>query len=154
MKPRAYIVHRVPGRVRFKLVGHRRERSYFDQIEHRLKRLPAVKEVVSNPLTGSVLVKHEGEIADLATEAFGADIGELVDFVLHTPPLAHRIGSEMGEIDRRIRSLSGDEIDLGTLASIALLAMAGLQLMRGGQPAAAVSLGWYATELLRRSATV
>lgn len=154
MKAKAYAVHRLPGRVRFKVPERRADRRFFDEIDRRLRRLPSVKAVKTDPVTGSVLVEHKGEIADLVKETFGADVGELVEMVLSTPPVARRLRSEITTIDRSIRDFTGGEIDLGTLASLGLLAMAAVQLVRGQQPAMAVSLGWYATELLRRSADV
>jgi hypothetical protein len=108
--------------------------------------------VETNPITGSLLVEHEGEIADLVMQAFGADIGDLVEIALNAPPVAQRLASEITAIDRNIRDFTGGEIDLRTLASIGLLAMAAIQLIAGQQPAIAVTVGWYASELLRRSA--
>jgi hypothetical protein len=99
-----------------------------------------------------LLVEHEGEIADLVMQAFGADIGDLVEIALNAPPVAQRLASEITAIDRNIRDFTGGEIDLRTLASIGLLAMAAIQLIAGQQPAIAVTVGWYASELLRRSA--
>ena len=150
MKAKAYAVHRLPGRVRFKIPSHRRRRHFFAELERRLRHLESVTDVKTNPATGSVLIEHKGEVGDLAMEAFGSDIGELVEFALSLPPVAKRLHSEVASLDKTVQSLSGGEIDLGTLTSVGLLALGALQLWRG-QPATAVTLGWYATELLRRS---
>jgi hypothetical protein len=151
MKAKAYAVHRLPGRVRFKIPSHRRKRRFFDELERRLRRLESVTDVKTNPETGSVLVEHKGEVADLARDAFGSDIGELCELALSLPPVAKRLHSEVTSLDKTVQDLTGGEIDLGTLASMGLLALGALQLWRG-QPSTAVTLGWYATELLRRSA--
>ena len=152
MKARAYAVHRLAGRVRFKVPGRRADRQFFDEIERRLRQLDTVTNVRTNPTSASVLVEHKGEIADLAEAAMGSGVGELVDIVLGSPPLARRLHAEMVKIDRAVRRATSGEVDLGTIASLGLLAMAAVQLFRRQQPAIAVSLGWYATELLRRSA--
>ncbi|HEY3908627.1 MAG TPA: hypothetical protein VGM07_01900 [Stellaceae bacterium] len=152
MAPKAHLVHSVPGRVRLRVSERRGDRGFFSEVERRLQSLEAVRHVETNPITGSVLVQHEGEIADLIGQAFGANIGELVEIALNLPPVARRLASEMTAIDRNIQDFTGGEIDLRTLASIGLLAMAAMQLIGGQQPVIAVSLGWYASELLRRSA--
>jgi hypothetical protein len=150
MKAKAYAVHRLPGRVRFKIPSHRRKRRFFDELEQRLRRLEAVTDVKTNPATGSVLVEHRGEVGDLAIEAFGSDIGELCEFALSLPPVAKRLHSEVSSLDKTVQQMTGGEIDLGTLTSVGLFALGALQLWRG-QTASAVTLSWYATELLRRS---
>lgn len=152
MKARAYVVHRLPGRVRFKIPARRANRPFLAELERRLRRLPAVTGVATNPVTGSVLVTHEGALADLTEAAFGSEIGELVEMALEAPPVARRLKAEALAIDRSLQEVTDGEVDLATLASLGLLAMAAILLLRGRQPAAAVSLGWYATELLRRSA--
>jgi hypothetical protein len=150
MKPRAYAVHRLPGRVRFKIPSHRHRRRFFEELEQRLRRLDAVTDVKTNPATGSVLVEHKGEIADFAKDAFGSGLGELIELALGSPPVARRLHAEVVSLDKTVQAVTGGEIDLGTLASMGLLALGAFQLWRG-QPATAVTLGWYATELLRRS---
>ncbi len=152
MKARAYAVHRLPGRVRFKIPSHRRKRAFFDELERRLRRLESVTNVTTNHATGSVLVEHKGEIGDFAKDAFGSDIGELVEIALSMPPVARRLQSEIISIDEAVQHFTEGEIDLGTLTSVGLLALAAVQLLRG-QQASAVTLGWYATELLRRSSS-
>ncbi len=151
MPARAYAVHRLPGRVRLKIPSRRSDEAFFAEVERRLRRLEGVTRVHANAVTGSVLVEHKGEIADLAREALGSDLGELVDIALGLPPVARRLNAEAQAIDTTVRRWSGGAVDLGTVASLALLAMAAIHLLRGRQPANAVSLGWYATELLRRS---
>jgi hypothetical protein len=150
MKAKAYAVHRLPGRVRFRIPSRRRDRAFFDGVEERLRRNSAITAVETNPETGSVLVHYTGETAALFDEMLDSDLGELIELVLGAPPVASRLRGEIAAIDRRIRQFTGGELDLGTLASFGLLAMAGWQLVLGRHPTRAVSLGWYATELLTR----
>ncbi|MDB5408266.1 MAG: uncharacterized protein JWL84_3178 [Rhodospirillales bacterium] len=151
MKAKAYVVHSLPGRVRIKVPERRGDSDFFDDIKRRLERLDGVSHVATNPVTGSILVQHEGEIADLVMQALGADIGNLLELALHAPPVAQRLCLEMAAIDRNIKRVTAGELDLGTLASLGLLAMAAGQLLYRRQPAIAVSMSWYASELLRRS---
>lgn len=150
MKSKAYAVHRLPGRIRFRIPSRRRDRAFFDEVEERLRRGSAVTAVKTNPETGSILVQYTGETDALFDEMSDSGLGELIELVLGAPPVASRLRGEIAVIDRRIRQVTGGALDLGTLASFGLLAMAGWQLVRGRHPTRAVSLGWYATELLSR----
>jgi hypothetical protein len=153
MKAHAYAVHRLPGRVRLKVPSRRNDRPFFDELARRLKRLDAVTDVRTNPTTGSILVEHKGEIADLAKDILGGEAGDLIELALSLPPVARRVRAEIAEIDGAVQHFTGGQIDLGTLASLGLLALAALQMFRGRQATNVVSLGWYASELLRRSGT-
>ncbi|HZS81974.1 MAG TPA: hypothetical protein VFA50_03840 [Stellaceae bacterium] len=150
-RAKAYAVHRVPGRIRFRVPERRGDAKFFGEVEQCLRRLDGVDHVKTNPVTASVLVHHQGEIADLARAAFGNDVGKLVEIVLGSPPLARTVRTEIATIDETVRRVTNGEMDLATLASCGLLAMAAVHLLTGRQPVMAVSLGWYATELLRRS---
>ncbi len=148
MAARAYAVHHVPGRTRLRIPERRGDPAFFEEAARRLARVPGVHRVDANPLTGSVLVHHAGDLDSLLDEAFGSDAGELMQFVLGSPALARLVRADIGAVDGTIRRWSGGELDLGTVAAFGLIGLAGVQLMRGQQ--AAVSFAWYATELMRR----
>jgi hypothetical protein len=63
----AYVAHRTPTRIRFKLAAQRNDRAFFRSLELRLSQLTGVRSVEANPATGSVLITHEE----------GLDIGQL-----------------------------------------------------------------------------
>jgi hypothetical protein len=150
MKARAHPVHSLPGRTRLRVPNRRGDAAFFTELTHRLVQCTGVGKVETNPLTGSVLVHHEGGLRELLMHAAACGLGELVDLELHSPPVARRLRREVKAIDHRVRELTHGEFDLSTVAFVALLAMAGVQLLRGQQASAAVSLAWYASELLRR----
>jgi hypothetical protein len=146
----AYPVHRIPGRTRFKIHGRHRKHPFYKELSKRLERLPGVSGVETNPLTGSVLVHHTGDVDALIEGALDSDVGEIVEFLLTAPPVAKRLRFEISAIDKRIRSFTDGELDLGTLAALGLIVMAGAQLIRGRSTSSAVSLAWYGTEILSR----
>jgi hypothetical protein len=150
MKARAHPVHSLPGRTRFRVPNRRGDAGFFAEVAHRLMQCAGVARVETNPLTSSVLVHHEGDLRELLARAAACGLGELVELELHSPPVARRLRHEVRALDHRIRDFTHGELDLSTLAFLALLAMAGVQLLRGQQPVVAVSLAWYASELLRR----
>ena len=150
-RPKATLVHRMPGRVRFRITEHRNDAEFFDSVEDGLRKVPGIKDVETNPSTGSVLIYHDRHLDEIARSLFGSNFGELVEFVLESPPVARRLRSEVVVVDDALQKFSGGALDLGTFASFGLMGLAAVQLVTGTQISNAVSLVWYAAELLRRS---
>lgn len=150
MAAKAYAVHHLPGRTRFRVPGRRGDAAFFQEIATRLGQCVGVGGVETNPLTGSVLIHHDGDIEGLIVEALGCGISEFVELELGAPPVARRVRAGIAALDGGIRRYTHGELDLGTLAACGLVMLAGLQLLRGRQRSGAVSLAWYASELLRR----
>jgi hypothetical protein len=150
VKPRAYRVHRTPGRIRFKIPGRRGDRAFFDEIAELLRRFSTVTKVDCNPLTGSLLLHHLGDIDGEPMQPALNALAEIVELELSSPPVARRLRADVVEVDQSIQRFTRGALDLSTATALGLLALAGIQLLRGQQPVIAVSLAWYATELLRR----
>jgi Heavy metal associated domain 2 len=150
VKPRAYRVHRTPGRIRLKIPERRGDHAFFAEIAELLRRFSAVTQVECNPLTGSLLLHHFGDIDGEPMQAALSVLAELVELELSSPPVARRLRADVVEVDQSIQRYTRGALDLSTAAALGLLALAGFQLLRGQQPVIAVSLAWYATELLRR----
>jgi hypothetical protein len=150
MTAKAYLVHRLPGRVRLKVPGHRGDAAFFAELSRRVRHMPRVKDVAVNPTTGSVLLRHEGDFADVLSELLGSETGDLIEMAMTLPSVAHRLRREAGHLDRAVKRWSGHSLDLGTVVALGLAALAGVQLIRGRAPAQAVSLAWYSAELLGR----
>ncbi len=150
MKAKAYRVHSIPGRTRFKIPERRGDHAFFDEIAGLLRNLASVQGVECNPLTGSLLLHHLGDIDSVELEAVLNALGEIVELERLAPPVALRLRANASEVDQVIQRFTGGALDLSTAGALGLLAMAGVQLLRGQQPVIAVSLAWYAIELLRR----
>ena len=56
----ATVVHSLPGRLRVAVPRLRRDARAAAAVRARLRRLPGVGTVRANPLTGSILVEHDG----------------------------------------------------------------------------------------------
>ena len=150
VKAKAHRVHSIPGRTRFKIPERRGNQAFFDEITARLRNCSGVSEVECNPLTGSVLIHHHGEIEGRAMPAALNLLEEFVELELDAPPVARLLRDNVVVLDQAITRLSGGEFDLSTVAALGLLALAGIQLVSRRQPVIAITLAWYATELLRR----
>jgi Heavy metal associated domain 2 len=149
MKAKAHIAHSTPGRIRLRIHNRHHDRAFFHDLEQRLAHFPQIKSVTTNAQTGSVLVHHSGEAFDLLMLAAGAGLGEMIDFE-PPAPVARQLRSQFMQLDEMVRRATEGRLDLGTLSMIGLFAFAGVQLLRGNQPILAVTLAWYAAELLRR----
>lgn len=149
-KAKAYVVHSLPGRTRFRIPERRHDQAFFSELAKHLAALKGVTKVESNPMTASVLLHHDGEIGDLLAQALGSPLPTMVEIASSAPPVARRIRVEIAEVDGTIRRFSNGEFDLSTLSAVGLLTLAGIQVLRGQQPITAVSLLWYASELLGR----
>lgn len=150
MAAKAYAVHHLPGRTRFRVPERRGDGDFFKEIATRLDKCAGVKDVDANPLTGSILVHHDGDVEKLVFDALGCGLTEFLELELSSPPVARRVRGDIAAVDRGIRRYTHGELDLGTLTAFGLVAVAGVQLLRGQQPTAAVSMAWYASELFRR----
>jgi hypothetical protein len=149
---KAHLVHRMHGRARFRVRGHRNDHEYFDSLADHLRHVPGVSRVETNATTGSLLILHDGGFDELVEAIMGeSGLGRLMELVLQSPPIANRLREQVAGMDDALQRSSGGNIDLETVASFGLLGLAGAQLFLGLQIAGAVSLTWYAAELIRRS---
>jgi hypothetical protein len=150
VKAKAHVAHSIPGRTRFRIHERRGDHAFFDEIAEVLRRCAGVTAVKSNPLTGSLLLHHSDDLdSPLMQAALGA-IDELVELELSAPPVARQLREDVIGVDQAIQRLSGGQFDLGTVTAFGLLGLAGAQLLAGQHPAIAITLAWYATELIRR----
>jgi hypothetical protein len=140
----------MPGRTRLRILSRRGDRAFFAELTERLSASRGVRSVRADPLTGSVLVHHDADVPALLMEAAANGLGDLVELALTCPPVAKRLREDAVAIDQAIRRATGGELDLGTVAALGLLAMAGFQLVWGRRPASAASLAWYGAELFTR----
>ena len=150
MKAKAQRVHNLPGRTRFKISERRGDKAFFQEISELLRKCPSISKVESNPLTGSLLLHYLGDIDSEPIQAALNALDEIVEIELSAPPVARRLRDDTIEVDQAIQRFSRGALDLSTATALGLLVLAGIQLLRGQQPVIAVSLAWYATELLRR----
>ena len=60
MAPAAFIQHQLPRRLRLKLPSRRGDQLYFKDLVGRLANVPGVAALNANPLTGSLLIRHDG----------------------------------------------------------------------------------------------
>jgi hypothetical protein len=150
MKPRAHIVHTLPGRLRLKMPEMRGKPDFFARVMDVLLAQRGIEAVRVNPLTGSVLILGAAD-ADLKTVATQGQAAEL--FALADRPVQVQTGLQQARAD--LQQLSADLVGAsrgGTDARstmLALLLLGGLvQVARGELLAPASQLFIAAYQLL------
>jgi hypothetical protein len=132
--PAAEVLHSIDGRTRLRVPSRAGEVPFFSALADTLAALDGVMSVRARPLTGSVLVTHDGAFADIAARAEAANlfvIGEAA-----APSAGHR------------------RFELAPAPAVGALAMGALgvvQLLQQRVLPPAITLFWYALTLAREA---
>ncbi len=145
----ARLVHRLPGRVRLRVDAKRGDRAWFDALALELSLLENIRSVEANPLTGSLLIRHEGPLERLLEELAARGLLRVSDPEPREIPLARRLAERAEAADARLRRATAGELDLEGAALLVVLLVALVQALRGRLVGPASSLLWYAASLLR-----
>ena len=107
----AALVHELPGRLRFSLPYLRRDGRRAATLRDRLAALPGVLAASASPLTGSVLVTHDGQIATreqvIATIEGSLPLPSLDRPALQTSAAVHQVVHSLVEtlLERALEAL-------------------------------------------------
>ncbi len=143
----ARIIHRVPGRLRLKLIDKSGVAAGLERLAAQVRGLPGVIEVSANPLTGSLLILHTGPAGPLLEQA---EARRLLRVVSVPPQSLHaRVAAGLEESSRNLQVVTGGELDLNGLLIVALTGLAIHQALQGQFMAPAISLLWYALNAAR-----
>jgi len=144
------VIHAIPGRMRLRISSLKGNEDLARPLREQLSSLPGVARVEVNPVTGSVLVVHQGQEADAAelvhslaqglSPIVGIDTQRLQAYLTHdarqrgTRPLLHRdsVHGFFSGLNASVRSATGG-VDLNLLVP-ALLVLLGFRrlLLEGG----------------------
>lgn len=152
MPPSAHIAHRMPGRLRLRVAERRGDEAWFRGAVAQLRECPTVSDVSASPVTGSLLVRHDGPDIDvIQSYARALELFEVAQDP--APPAAHTaapdslIRGRLVDADRWVRRESANGTDLRSLALVGLLGASVWQALRGQVLPAAGTLLWYALTL-------
>jgi hypothetical protein len=165
-----HLSHRIPGRVRFKIPSRRHDQVFFDAVARVLSACEGVSSVTANPLTASILVHHTAPLEEIAAYAERVRLLPREATAAWATPAGRPDNTAMGKADEppprtpeaaRCTTNPGVEVSPGTgpsrVARIALPIGAAfgvfglMQLARGKIFAPALSLFWYAAQILQLS---
>lgn len=143
-----HVVHDIPGRLRLRLPRFARVEGLREAVASQ----PGVTEYTWSPRTGSILLRYRPETATAAglVESVARHTG--LEGPPETGPDRARPGvaAVFGELDRRVRRVTGDRSGLGGLVPLALTVWAVSEIVRGRvAPLPWSSALWYAHGLFR-----
>lgn len=150
--PRAVVRHSLPARTRIGIAERRGETAYFEQVGAELDRHEQVFRVRVNATAGSVLILHqEDALAAIAEHARRQELFELTQLELTRESGLAQSAAGLERLDTGLRRMTAGELSANTLVFAALVGLALVQAVRGQFAAPAVTLLWYALELLNRN---
>jgi hypothetical protein len=84
-RPKGYISHRTPHRVRLRIPSKRRDRAFFADLQRHLSDNPEIEHVDVNPATGSALIHTFGNSARLIETTRRSGLIDLVESLTEEP---------------------------------------------------------------------
>ncbi|WP_133175310.1 HMA2 domain-containing protein [Sphingomonas oleivorans] len=154
--PRAYVSHRLPGRIRLRVPERRGDTGFFEAIRERLAGAANIAAVTIAPATGSILILGTG--ADRLTEIVGeTGLLALVEPPAETTPrtgdgsrgtVIERVRQNMDAMDQWLAGTTGSRDSFRSLVYIGLIGAGFYQLARGNVFGPATTLFWRAGELI------
>lgn len=149
MSPRAVVRHRLPGRARLRIAEERGDTAYFSSLANWLMGLDGVRVVRADPRTGGVLILHpQRSLEDLRDRAREERWFRLEDLDEAPIPGLRGVEDRLRFIDQGLSRISRGEIDLRAVLFLVLVGLAGRQVWNGQVMVPAVTLLWYARDLL------
>ena len=162
MKQSAQITHITPGRIRFKVPAKRRDSSFFEELQIDCSSLDGVEHVTANAITGSVLLlcdntKQDLLIAriknhpmlDFGSKAHQAGKSSMTLTANEQRTAAQEASSTFASLDATLKEFSFGFLDLRSVLFISFIMFATRQLTQGAVFGNAITLFWYAIQLLR-----
>lgn len=153
--PKAYIKHRMPGRIRLKIPAMRGNPSFFDDLTETLAGCEHLVQLNINSATASVLIQH-GDASFEAIADFAADAGLFM--IEDQPEPAPSLSNHMSiaslsslavtEIDRQLNHVSAGRVDLRSLLFLGFTGLTIHQAAKGHIMSPASTFFWRALELL------
>ncbi len=130
--PQAFICHQSADRLRIKIASRKGDEGFFSKAVKGLAGMRKFKHLAANPLTGSVLFIAENlDAGEIAAYAHKHALFDLMTVEAPSLPLMHSLVQPVGGLDRSLRAITGDKIDLPSGIFFALLGTGIYQLARG-----------------------
>lgn len=152
MLPEAHCVHQTTGRLRIRIPAGKGNKAFFAYLQEQLGRCRLVTAAAANPVTGSVLISHSGDVRAIAEYAEKNNLFRFVPGEKNPGGVAHATVATYKTLDAQIRKLSGGELDLPHTAFLTLVGAGIYQISRGkfGAPAWYTAF-WYALNIFLKA---
>lgn len=150
--PDALLSHKVSGRIRLKIPSKKGDSQYFESLKEQLYGFSGIKIVEINPMLGSVLIIHTSDVERIAEHAQKNSLFSLRSFKPNLTNLHYRVSEAFKDINKKIKGITGGDIDIAGLVFLSLLGLGIYQIMRGNFAAPAwYTAFWYAFDIFLKS---
>jgi hypothetical protein len=149
MLPRAKVVHKISGRVRFSISEAARNSGWFQAVVDRLMECPGVEYVEASPLTATLLVIHKSSVPELTEYAAQEELFELEEIPDRHELLSSRLIKGLDRLGKQVESFAGGEADVPGMAAVGLVVVGLTQMARHRTWPAGATLVWYALNILK-----
>jgi hypothetical protein len=153
--PSAYISHISSGRLRLKIPSKKADQGYFSFLKEQLSSLPGVQEVVVNPVTASLLVRHTYDPRDMDLKSM-EELTEVSGlFKLQIPErakqasVAEQMADTMEGLNEQLKERTNGAVDFQSLAFLGLVGVSLFQASKGMVMIPAITALWYASSILQ-----
>jgi len=143
---KAFIAHRIPGRIRLMVSEKRGDVDYFAKAHDAFTAIDNVRQVSINPNTGSIVLEFTGELPVLLKQLKTLALCDVV-----TQPLLRTDPSQTQKQAREIHLVTGRDMNSWFMSGMAFVMLGIFQTMRGQVFVPAMTAFWYAKQAFFRS---
>ena len=132
MTVEAYILHRLPGRVRLKIPDRMGDPAYFAELEKQLPAYTKFKKIQANPETGSLLLTDgKIDLDDLSDYAKENDLFVVSEAPAPAKPLSDNFMAPITGANAALKTRTAGRLDLAEIAFLAMMGFGIFRLIRG-----------------------
>lgn len=148
MLPEAKVVHTMPGRMRLRVPDHKGDSAYFARVEQKLMGAAGITNIVTSPLTASVLVLFSGDESAVLEAAVERELFQRAPDATAEPSLLALASKRMDRFERTVDEVTTGRFNLFELLFTGLVGAALLQAIRGQLLGPSSTLLSYAVALI------
>jgi hypothetical protein len=131
MLPEAYVAHHAGTRLRLRIPARKGDAGYFVRAERDLANCPGVAYAEANPLTASVLLHYDGDLADLSAAGQAGELFALAQPGVATETILDVVTDQVDQVEQMVLQASRGALDLNTLIFVGLVGAGIVQIARG-----------------------
>lgn len=131
--------------MRIRVPSKKGDKAYFSSLREHFSNLPGVSAIEVNPLTGSLLFFLNGSDKDIPAGVARSDFFTIGNMNEPVATLSEKAIRSFDALDDQVKSFAGGELDISSLALLALFGMGAYQILMGNLTAPAWYVAfWYA----------
>lgn len=136
----AYIAHISKGRIRVKFSSMKGNEEFFNLLTEKILQNEALLKIRTNPITGSILIEHEKSTEDIIVLLKNLNMFEIKEAKeMPKKKIIYSINKNVSYINRIIRKVSSETLDLKSAVLLFLIISAIYQIAKGNLSA----IPWY-----------